>query len=348
MSSYMEKKLEKAEAVAEELWHKEYDTPEGAVKPAETATPVPETVAEEVAEVVPEVPVETPAPEGEAVAEKPTEVPVAEVAVEPEKPEKVKSDDFKQKYQTLEGKYKAEVPRLSAEIGQWKDYATSLQERITTLETAAKKPVKIDEPVTDPDIEAVTTTYPEVAAIIKKMKEEHKAEIQTLRTEMETGVTAEIKNLKNETVLSKQDRFDMAMRTAGVPDWKVIDKDPAFIEWLGEQVPYTRATKLQLLQQAAREFDAETTSRFFLDFKEAIKEPDGNVEPPPDKLSKFTAPPRGEGVPPVKPVPAGVTKAQYEKFMNPRYKFKPADWGGKTSEQMDVIFDNAIQKGTLF
>jgi len=343
MSSYMEKKLEKAEAAAEELWKETYETPTGAVPAGETATPAPETVVEAAAEVVPEVPVETPVETPvEVVAETP--VPVAEVVV---KEEPVKSDtaDYKQKYQTLEGKYKAEVPRLSAEIGQWKDYATSLQERITALEKV--KPVKIDEPVTDPDIEAVTTAYPEVATLIKKMEKKHEVEIQKLRSELEGG-SAEIKDLKNETVLSKQDRFDMAMRTAGVPDWKVIDKDPVFIEWLGEQVPYTRSTKLQLLQQAAREFDADTVSKFFLDFKESIKEPDGNVEPQPDKLKKFVAPPRGGGIPPVKPVPAGVTKAQYEKFMNPRYKFNPADWGGKTEAQMDAIFDNAIQKGTLF
>ena len=343
MSGYMEKKLEKAEAAAEELWKTVYETPTGAVKEGETATPAPEPVVEAVT-VAPEVPVETPVEAPEEVVEE-TPVPIAEVVVK-EEPPKSDTVDYKQKYQTLEGKYKAEVPRLSAEIGQWKDYATSLQERITSLE--AVKPVKIDEPVTDPDTEAVTTAYPEVAILIKKMKEEHKAEIQKLRSELESGVSAEIKNLKNDTLLSKQDRFDMAMRNAGIPDWKTIDKDPVFIEWLGEQVPYTRSTKLQLLQAAAREFDADTVSKFFLDFKESIKEPDGNIEVLPDKLSKFTAPPRGGGIPPIKPVPAGVTKAQYEKFMNPRYKFNPADWGGKTSEQMDAIFDNAISKGTLF
>lgn len=342
---YIEKKLEKAEKAAEELWKEVYEPkPETEPEPKEPEPKIEETVEK------PEEPVEETAPEP-APKEEGAEVVATETTEEPK--EEPKGDvDYKklyetekQKYQTLEGKYRVEVPRLSAEIGQWKEYATSLQNRITALEEASKVPPKREEPETDPDLEAITD--PDVARIIKKMKADHKAEIAALRREFETGTSAEIKNIKSDLQLTRQERFDMAMRNAGVPDWKDVDRDPAFIEWLNTPVPYTKATKLQLLQEAARNLDAETTSQFFLDFKASLA-PATVTEPDPGRLDKFTAPPRSGGPTPAhKSVQAGLTWDQYRKFMDPRRKFNSADYGGKTEVQVEALFDAAIQKGTL-
>ena len=335
--SYIEKKLEKAEEKAEQLWKEVY-------QPETTETEKPEEVKEELVETPEVVADET--PETEPQKEEPV-AEVKEVATPPK--EEVKSDttDWKQKYQTLDGKYKAEVPRLSAEVSQWKDYAESLTRRISELEETVKKPPKEE---SDPEMDSVAEVNPEVAKLIKKMKEEHRDEIAKLRKELETGISADIKSVKDDIQLSKQDRFDLAMREYGAPDWREVDQNPDFLEWLNAPVPYTKATKLDLLRTAARDLDAKTVSQFFLDFKasKTPPEPDGNVEPQPDKLNKFTAPPRSGGpTPPNKASQTGLTKAQYIKFMNPRYRFNPNDWGGKTEAQVEALFDAAILKGTL-
>jgi hypothetical protein len=331
--SYIEKKLEKAEEKAEQLWKEVY-------QPEEKETDKPEEVAETPEPETPEVVADETPQKEEPVAE------VKEVVTPPK--EEVKSDiDWKQKYQTLDGKYKAEVPRLSAEVGQWKDYAESLTRRISELEETVKKPPKEE---SDPEMDSVAEVNPEVAKLIKKMKEEHRDEIAKLRKELETGISADIKSVKDDIQLSKQDRFDLAMREYGAADWRQVDQDPEFLEWLNAPVPYTKATKLDLLRFAARDLDAKTLSQFFLDFKasKTPPEPDGNTEPQPDKLNKFTAPPRSGGpTPPNKASQTGLTKTQYIKFMNPRYRFNPNDWGGKTEAQVEALFDAAILKGTL-
>ncbi len=326
--SYIEDKLEREEKEADEIWKQAYEseTPE---------EPAKEGVKEEVVEEVKE---ET----KEEVKEEVVEEVKEEVPVQKETP---KEDNWEQKYRTIEGKYRAEVPRLNSEVNQWKEYATSLSQRITELESAAKtNPTK--EPAQDADIQALETDYPDFAKVLKKLQEEHKAEIASLRKEIETGVTADIKSVKEDVQVSRQDRFDLAMRSIVGSDWKEIDTDPEFIAWLNDTIPYTKITKLQYLQDAARNFDVETVSNFFLGFKETKKEPVIEIEP--DKLSKFTAPPRSTGTSvPKTGGQTGLTRVQYEKFMNPRYKFNPADWGGKTESQMEALFDVAIQKGSL-
>ena len=333
--SSIEKKLERAEEKAEEIWKEMY-------QPEKTETEPPKAEEPPKPEVVEETPAE---PEAPVTEEPPAPEPVAPEPEKPKPPEKSDTTDWKQKYQTLDGKYKAEVPRLSAEVGQWKEYAQTLSKRVSELEETVKKPPKEE---ADPDMEAVAESNPEFVKIIKKMKEEHRDEIAALRKEFETGISADIKSVKDDIQLSKQDRFDIDMQREVGSNWREIDNDPQFHEWLNAPVPYARATKMQLLQAAARDLDSRTVAQFFLDFKASLApEPDGNVEPPAQNLEKFTAPPRSGAAPIPKRTAQGVTKADYMKFMDPRYRFNPKDWGGKTETQMEAIFDAAIQKGTL-
>jgi septum formation inhibitor MinC len=330
------KQLERAEQEADAIWRQTYQPD----SPPETDKATPEASGEETPEEA-VAPADEETREAEAAEEKPVE-----------KPPVVDTTDWKAKYQTIDGKYKVEIPRLTAEIGQWRDYAASLSKRITELEETLKAaPKKIDEPETDEDLAELEETSPDFARIIKKLKDEHRQEIAALRKELETGVTADLKSVKEEVNLNKQERFDLAMARAGVPDWRTVDHDPEFIAWLSTPVPYTRATKLDLLRHAAQNLDAETAARFFLDFKaeQTTETSTQDGETPPQDLTKFVAPPRsgGSSIPKKSGQPPWLTRAQYEKFMNPRSRFNPSDYGGKTEKQVGDAFDAAILKGTL-
>ena len=321
--SLIERKLERAEEEADAIWKSVY-------QPDESETVTPPEKAEAETEETPE----------EAALEMETEETAVAAAPEtpPVKPPESDTTDWKQKFQTLDGKYKAEVPRLSAEVGQWREYATSLSRRISELEETAKSALKkTDAPETDPDLEALAERDPDFASIIKKLRDDHKREIAELRRDFETGVTADLKSVKEDLHLSKQERFDLALRAAGIPDWKTVDHDPAFLEWLSDPVPYTRATKLDFLKDAARNLDADAASKFFLDFKASQNTEDTplTAEESSDKLNKFVAPPRSGGPSiPKKSGQPGLTKAQYERLMDPRAKFNPADYGGRTEKQV--------------
>jgi len=303
-------KLEKEEAAADELWKDIYEE-----KPEE-----PQDVSEKTEAEVEEV---KEVKEAEVIEEikEPTEPPK-------DKPER-DLEYWKSKFQTIEGKYRAEVPRLSAEIAQWKNHSTELEGRIKVLETK-KEP----EPEELTDFEE---TYPDFAKILKKQSAKYEAEIAEIREQLNNNLTADINSVKADINVSRQERFNQQLDSV-VPGWKQIDADPEFIAWLNEPAPYTKNSKLELIQNAARNLDADTVSQFFLDFKGGEVKQKSNVAPP--RSSGPAAPRSG--------TPQTLTREQYEKFMNPRGRFNPDDWGGKTERQVEIMFDAAIKKGLLY
>ena len=287
--------------------------------------------------------------EGIAIVEDEPVVEVKSVEVIPKKEDE--EETFKKRFQIMEGKYKAEVPRLSSELAQWKEYASNLQSRVTVLEETTKAkpstPLAEDEP--DYEVEAFVSDNPGAAKLINKMKAEHKAELASLRDE--------IKFVDQKTVAAKSEfqqttaigQFDKAMTDAGVSDWRTIDVDPGFMEWLNRS-PYN----VKVLQAAASQFDAPTVASYFLDYKKSLAPSDNGGDPVidvvnQDKLGKFTAPPRGGGatIPSKTPAQPVLTKESYVKFSNEAMTpggYNPARWGGKTVAQMDAIFDAAIAR----
>jgi hypothetical protein len=280
--------------------------------------------------------------------------PAAEKQELPLKTEKENEDSqtWKQKYSTIEGKYKAEVPRLNQDVKQWKDHAVSLNGRIADLEKTLDE-LKHNTVSTEVDkgLEGLIKEYPDIGTVIKKINDDHRAEIQALEKKFTKGMETEINSVKSDINLSKRERFDMLMRAQGVPDWQEIDTDPQFIEFLKEVPgPYTKKTKLDFLQEAARDLDADTVSKFFLDFKQLQN---GNVAPPEnrqEKMEKYIAPPKGNA----SKVPTGgqkqiLTREAYNKFWKDSSKgrFNPSEWGGKTEQQVEDMLDQAVIKGEL-
>jgi len=263
--------------------------------------------------------------------------------------------DYKQKFLVVDGMLKADTARLKAEAAQWREYATGLQERISVLEDTVKaksSAVETQPDEEDYEVDAFVADNPGAAKLLKKMEAKHKAELASLRDEIKSvdqKSVATSAEFKQTTAISQ---FDRAMADAGALDWRAIDTDPGFTEWLNRS-PYN----VKVLQAAASEFDAPTVSAFFLDYKRSLETNGG--DPPTDngngsqsKIEKFTAPPRsgGGGPPPKTAVSPVLTKENYAKFskqaMTPG-AYNPAQWGGKTVAQMDAIFDAAIAGNEL-
>lgn len=276
--------------------------------------------------------------------------------VEPQKVEEivtppVKSEDFEQKYRTLEGKYKAEIPRYQQELSDLRTKFTALEtqlaeanEKLNNSQTA-----KASEEI-DADIQGLEGYDPKVAEVIRKIKKDSDEKVKNLESKFGKASEEKSKSIESETDSIRLIRFDEEMKSLGVPDWKEIDVDPGFADYLNEPLAYTGHTKLQHLKEAAHQRNAKIAAQFFLDYKKS------KAEAPPTKdsqgnLKKSVAPPKGgAGAPPIKTgQPTGLTRESYTKFMNDtaRGKYNPKQWGGKTEEQMDDIFDKAIANGEL-
>jgi hypothetical protein len=328
-----EESLEKAEADAQKTWDAFYgkdqkppveEPPEPPVKPDDTP---------------PEPPPEEPP--------KPPE--------EPPKPVE-KQKDYEQMYKTLEGKYRAEVPRLNESLRRSNELVSSLNARVTELEEKIRDGVRQEPTVPDSDLDGLEADYPGVGKVIKTLKTGYEAKIDALEKQLNGRVTSEISTVKTDVTATKEQKFDADMKSAGVPDWQTIDLDPDFHVWLQETIPFTRFTRAEVVRDAGIRYDAAVASQLFLEYKKSLTKPEvpppkADEPPAKDKLEQYVAPSTSTSgtAPVVGDRRSTYTRADYTKFMqeSARGKFIPSKWGGKTEEQVELMFDTLASRGEL-
>lgn len=192
------------------------------------------------------------------------ESPKAEVEepVEEEKPKEPTvsevTDDFKQKYNTLRGKYDAEVPRLHQQVKELVAEVQALKEEKAKIEEAPPEPVSL---ITDEDKEEFGEDLINIAR--KAAKEEFQPLIESQR--------AEIASLKEQlaTTGSQVTEVSFEQRLAQrVPDFARINQTPEWVEWLNEYDPMSRAPRRNLAQLAYQNGDVEAVADYVEMFKQ--------------------------------------------------------------------------------
>ncbi len=210
---------------------------------------------------------EPPAPAQPATPEPVAPVQPATPAVDPE------LEALKQRFASLEGKYRAEVPRLQAAN---RDLQTRLEAAHAALE-ASRTPTPPAVPqaplVTEKDNETFGADL--IDLITRKATElwapreaALKAENETLRkkiSEFEASVTTVV---KSQEVSAHQ--IYLSKLTAAVPDWETINSDAGFLAWLGEVDKMSGLTRQQYLDHAYNTGDVERTAVIFNAWKAKV------------------------------------------------------------------------------
>ena len=222
----------------------------------------------------------------------PTPAPAAPVAAAPTPPPAAPaSDEWKQKYEVLQGKYNAEVPKLHDNVKQMQIAVQKLQK---DLETAKAAPTPPPQPafeagkyVKKEDIEEYT---PEMTTFIRSVaREELEGNISAvleklLPTLLEPYLGKTLKPLqeKVETVAtrfdtreardfkSSEDKFfdslEANIKSKTGLTFEAINTHPSFLGWLSQKDPRSRRVRQELLDEARSALDAEWAASFFSDF----------------------------------------------------------------------------------
>jgi hypothetical protein len=151
-------RLEKADEEADKLWKDTYQPEEK--EPDGAPAPEPEKVED--------TPPEDVAPKEEPPKEEPAKEPDAKAADDD------KEKLFEQKYKTLDGKYKVELPRTIAERDQARREAAEIKEEVSKLrnEIAAIQTSKQSDSL-DVKLEKLAEDYPSIAEVLKEVKTAH-------------------------------------------------------------------------------------------------------------------------------------------------------------------------------
>jgi hypothetical protein len=184
-----------------------------------------------------------------------------EVTPEP-KPERT---DWKQKYAVLQGKYDAEVPRLSESLREASTRINGLEDRLAGM-APAPAPEPKAKPRTDFSAEEVADYGEDLLEVIGRkaraiVESEYLPQMNSLTTELgslklQLGETGQ-KVAKQET----NDVFTQLDNT--VKDWRKVNVDPAFHEWLDQVDPFSGATRKNLMLSAFDRKNAHQVKAFF-------------------------------------------------------------------------------------
>lgn len=199
---------------------------------------------------------ETPAPAEntpDPVAEAPIDA-APEPTVTPEAPVTQVSDDFKHKYDVLRGKFDAEVPRLHAQLKERDALMQQMSERLAALEKSPE-PEKKESLVTEKDVEDFGTDLVDMAR--RAAREEFRQESKTLIAAIDQRFNVfqqHLGTMQAKVVESEADTFWNRVMSV-VPDWKAVDENPQWIEFLDSRIPGTKKTRRQEAADAIADGD---------------------------------------------------------------------------------------------
>jgi hypothetical protein len=178
--------------------------------------------------------------------------------------------DWEHKYKVLEGKYKAEVPKLHSAVQEQANKITELTVQMSqrsTLEDGGAVEIDFSDAKLNPKLKEFKEEYPDVfdgvVEIVKAAKTTKTKEAAPKTTE----TPPEPKSKESPVwTASMYQLLDVK-----VPDWRDINRNPQFSAWLSEMDVYSRKTKNQLLLDAYAAGDVETVSNMFGGFKASVK-----------------------------------------------------------------------------
>lgn len=188
--------------------------------------------------------------------------PEEDLDITPEpKPERT---DWKQKYSVLQGKYDAEVPRLSESLRNANTRIDGLEDRL--VNAAAPTPDPEPKPRTDFTAEEVADYGEDLLEIIGRkarsiVEEEYLPRITTLTTEV-----GQLKVQLGETgqrVAHQETNEVFTQLDATVKDWRKVNIDPDFHIWLDQLDPFSGDTRKNLMLNAFNRRNAHQVKAFF-------------------------------------------------------------------------------------
>lgn len=242
-----------------------------------------------VASRVPAAPPTAPAPPAPAAAAEPAAPPAPPAPAPAAPPAPV---DWEHKFKVLQGKYNAEVPRLTRQIQEQEQRLRDMQTQLTSL--AAGKSANAGAPAQPPQRrvkdEEINAFGPDLYDFIKRAaREELGGDIDTVRTlEQRLVKTEQTAKTVGDTVARSAVQQVHDLLDAEVPEWEAMNVDPTYLAWLQEVDPYTGQPRGRLLSQAYEDRDGPRVVAFFKGFK--IE--NAAVQPPPAAPAAPAAPPQ--------------------------------------------------------
>ena len=278
-------------------------------------------------------PAETPQP---APAEP---APVEQPAPQPEE------ETFRQRYNVLQHKYNAEVPRLHAQLREAVANITQLTAEVQRLQQAtAQQPTSVPQDEEDTERfgeDLMAAIDRRATALAQQMLQSRDGEI----TQYIRSLEAKLENVGERVVQTDQERFYAALAQR-VPQWESINGNQAWLAWLSEVDPVYGQPRQAALDAAANALDANRVAAIFNAFNGLTSKPvDAKAKETARKqLERQIAPQPASASAPSQAAGEHWTQADYERAYDPRIHRQV---GPEKAAQMMAEADKALAEGRV-
>lgn len=192
-------------------------------------------------------------------------------------------EDYKHKYDTLEGMFRTEVPKLQAQISFLQGM---LADQANKKEDVQAQDVQVDAS----KIDYLKNEYPEVFESANALIASAEQRIMS-KVELMIGQLAVKANATEQKVTQSSEVIFWDTLKNLVPDWQTWNNNQKFLSWLNQADEFSGIQKLQLLQRAQNAFDAQKVAKFF----NAFKKENGIEVSSPKSRDREVAPGRSTG-----------------------------------------------------
>lgn len=209
------------------------------------------------------------------------------------------TDDQKweQRYKSLQGRYNREIPHYQTQIQNLNARNVQLEERIAAMEehiaasmsTAAPTPKK---GVTQEDIDQYGG---DLVDLIRRQAEAI-AEERVAAVERENEqLRAQLTQVDQNTAQMSRNQFFIAL-DGQVPEWRQLNEDQDFADWLDEPDAITGYSKRSFLGEAVHALDVSRAAKIFKAYLDSLKRVAPPPPPPPrETLESQVSPSRRTG-----------------------------------------------------
>lgn len=238
-------------------------------------------------------------------------------------------EDWKHKYEVLQGKYSSEVPQLSEELRRTRGMVEKLQAELEEVRQAPPVAAPKNSSLVSQD--EINEFGPELFDFVRRVARaevlpEVEARLTTVKKTAETAATT-----ATETA---QMRFMEALLAD--PDFRQYNEDPGFLAWIAQVDPLVGAPRQVLLDQAVAAHNVQRVLAFFRAYKSGVAPPAAVQGDPRPTAADFVAP---GGTPPA--TPGGKTekkvwtKKEVEDFFSRNQRRTP--FSDLTPEQAEKV-----------
>ncbi len=229
-------------------------------------------------------PVENPAPAADPVA---TLQPVQDAVQTTQPTTVVPEETWEQRFRIMEGKFKAEVPRL---YEQNRELSARLEQAITALATKEEPKVQDTKLVGAADVE---TFGEDLVDLMRRVaRDEFSAREAKLVADLEKRVGAVTETVqRTESVVAKsaEEKFWESVLSQN-PDFDAVNADPRWFAFLDVKVPGARFTRRALAEKAIQDRDAVSLNEQLALFKASIAPAPSAAPKPKSNLNSQVAP----------------------------------------------------------